>query len=64
MRVVLDLTGSPEVRFKGTALWGDLPEPAPFDGVLELLRVLEAATGVRADDTDWRTKPSGREGAS
>jgi hypothetical protein len=65
MRVVLELKGSPKGRLEGTAAWVDQPEPAPFGGVLELLALLETATGVRPDDTEWRTyAPGGPGGAS
>ena len=44
MRVVLELTDRPPGHLDGTATWAEGPEPLPFTGVPELLRVLESAT--------------------
>ena len=66
MRVVLEVTASGQGSLEGTALWPDQSEPAPFDGVLQLVRLLETAAGAADDDgTEPRThRPSGRGGRS
>jgi len=54
MRVVLEVAAPAEGRLEGTASWADQPEPVPFGGVLELLRLLEAVTEAGEARTERR----------
>jgi hypothetical protein len=56
-RVDIDLvvTKGPDAQLSGTVCWSGLPQPVPFNGVLELMALLEEAAvpdGSRRDGTD------------
>jgi hypothetical protein len=65
MRVVLEVSASGQGSLEGTATWAGQPEPASFDGTLELLGLLETAAAAVAgvdDGTEPRRHGPGGSG--
>jgi hypothetical protein len=52
MEIDLVVTKGPGDQLSGTMSWSGLPEPLRFDGILELMALLERATDPVASERD------------